>query len=158
MGSPGFLFAQKKLDIPGSFPYFEYMRGIPEIPDVAKKKKGNVQLRAEFGQKFALFTIHAYTIYGIIFVVTDFHRTALAQNKRFKRGGTLCDGYKRISYHQRRRAKDLVIIDAKGVLIWKYISEYDILAEIWKGLKGIWGGDWFKKGKTTFNDIYHFQY
>lgn len=134
------------------------MRGIPEGSNAPKKKKNNALLRSEFGYKFSLFTVHAIVIYGIYFIVTDFHRTAIQQNKRFKKGGSLCDGYKKISYHQKRRAKDLVIIDAKGVLIWKYIPEYDILAEIWKGLKGIWGGDWFKEGKTTFNDIYHFQY
>lgn len=122
-----------------------------------KKRKNNTLLRAEFVLAFAIFTINA-NYKGINFIVIDFHRTAKQQNKRFKKGGTLCDGYKKISYHQKRRAKDLVIIDAKGRLIWEHIPKYDILAEIWKGLDGRWGGDWFKEGKTTFNDIYHFEY
>lgn len=135
------------------------MRGIPDLQQTSKSKKNNTLLRSEFGSKFALFTLCAIILHGIHFVVIDFHRTAIAQNKRFKKGGTLCDGYKKISYHQRRRAKDLVIIDKKGGrLIWKYVPEYDTLAEIWKGLDGRWGGDWFKEGKTTFNDIYHFEY
>lgn len=120
-------------------------------------KKNNTILRSEFGHKFALFTLRAYIINQITFVVTDFHRTAAVQNKRFKKGGTLCDGYEKISYHQKRRAKDLVIINARGKLIWDYTPEYDTLAKIWKELKGRWGGDWFKQGKTTFNDIYHFE-
>ena len=122
-----------------------------------KKRKNNTIRRSEFGHKFAFLTLHAFVEYGINFVVTDFHRTASEQNKRFKKGGSLCDGYKKISYHQKRRAKDLVIIDAKGRLIWGHVLEYDTLARIWKGLDGRWGGDWFKKGKTTFNDIYHFE-
>lgn len=120
--------------------------------------QNNVLLRARFGHEFSKFTLYAFDIKGIRFIVTDFHRTAGEQNKRFKKGGTLCDGHKKISYHQKRRAKDIVIVDENGTPIWKYIPEYDVLAEIWKALRGRWGGDWYKKGKTTFNDIYHFEY
>ena len=120
-------------------------------------RKNNSLLREEFGYKFALFTIYAKVIYGINFIITDFHRTASEQYGRFKEKKSLCDGFKKISYHQKRRAKDLVIINSRGKLIWEYTPEYDILAKIWKELKGRWGGDWFKQGKTTFNDIYHFE-
>ena len=134
------------------------MSGILSLQKIFKKEKNNNFLRIEFGYKFSLFTIYAREIKGINFIVTDFHRTAAKQNKRFKDGGSLCDGFKAISYHQKWRAKDIVIIDAKGRLIWTHIPEYDILAEIWKGLKGRWGGDWYIKGKTKFDDCYHFEY
>ena len=134
------------------------MRGIPALQKIFKKEKNNNFLRTEFGYKFSLFTIYAREIKGINFIVFDFHRTATRQNMRFREDKSLCDGFKIISYHQKWRAKDLVIIDAKGRLVWEHIPEYDILAEIWKGLKGRWGGDWFKEGKTTFDDCYHFEY
>jgi len=120
----------------------------------------NTLLRAEFNYKFALFTLSAVIIHKINFIVTDFIRTAIEQNKRFKEKKSLCDGYKKISKHQKARAKDLVIIDKKGNPIWEHIPEYDKLGEIWSSIAGKenWGGTWFKEGKTTFNDIYHFQY
>lgn len=134
------------------------MSGSSANPTTPQNTKSNTLLRSEFGYKFSLFTLYAREIKGINFIVIDFHRMAPEQNKRFKDKKSLCDGYKKISYHQKRRAKDLVIIDAKGRLIWGHVPAYDILAEIWKGLKGRWGGDWFKKGKTKFNDIYHFEF
>ena len=134
------------------------MSGTSANSTASKKTENNTLLRSEFGYKFALFTLYARDVKGINFIVIDFHRTAPEQNQRFKEKKSLCDGYKKISYHQKRRAKDLVIINAKGRLIWGHVPEYDILAEIWKGLKGRWGGDWYIKGKTKFDDCYHFEY
>lgn len=118
----------------------------------------NTLLRAKFIYKFALFILLAKITRNIDFIITDFIRTAENQNKRFKEGKSLCDGYKKISYHQKARAIDLVIIDKVGNPIWEHVKEYDILGEIWKSLGGRWGGDWFKEGKTKFNDVYHFEY
>lgn len=123
-----------------------------------KKEKNNTLLRAEFNYKFALFTLYAVVIKKVNFIIMDFYRTTAQQNKRFTEGKSLCDGYKKISYHQKWRAKDIVIVDDKGNLIWGHVSEYDILAEIWKALGGRWGGDWFKEGKTKFDDCFHFEY
>ena len=121
-------------------------------------QKNNTLLREEFGHKFALFTLYAKDIKGINFIVTDFHRTVSEQNKKFKKGMSLCDGFKKTSYHQKWRAKDIVIIDKKGELVWDHVSEYNILAGIWKELGGRWGGDWYIDGKTDFDDCYHFEY
>jgi len=112
----------------------------------------------EFNYKFSLLTLYTVAIKKINFIVTDYHRTAIQQKKRFNEGGSLCDGYKIISYHQKWRAKDIVVIDDKERPVWRHVPEYDVLAEIWRALEGRWGGDWFIEGKTTFDDIYHFEY
>jgi len=118
----------------------------------------NTLLRAEFNFKFAQFTLYAIGVKKINFIITDFHRTAIQQNKRFNEKKSLCDGHKKISYHQKWRAKDIVIIDKNGNPIWGHTPKYDILGEIWKALDGRWGGDWFKEGKTKFDDVYHMEY
>ena len=116
----------------------------------------NTILRSNFEYKFALLTFYART-FGISFITTSFLRTAEEQNKRFKKGKSLCDGYKKISKHQLGRARDIVIIDSEGNPIWEHIPEYDRLGKLWEQIGGVWGGRWYKEGKTPFDDIYHFE-
>ena len=116
----------------------------------------NTILRSNFEYKFALLIFYART-FGISFITTSFLRTAEEQNKRFKKGKSLCDGYKKISKHQLGRARDIVIIDSEGNPIWEHTPEYDRLGQLWEQIGGVWGGRWYKEGKTPFDDIYHFE-
>lgn len=116
----------------------------------------STQQRIDFLHKISLFILLASSE-GIDLLCYFFHRTTIQQVKLYAQGRvkpgkivTYCDGVKKKSFHQIWRAKDFVIVK-DGKLIWKYIPEYDICGKIWKGLGGIWGGD-FK-----FKDIYHFQ-
>ena len=113
----------------------------------------NTRLRAEFNLKFSKFSLYAIEIKKINFIVTEFIRSAKEQNKRFKNKKSLCDGYKKISYHQKSRAKDVVILDDNGKLVWEHVPKYDVLAEIWKALGGRWGGDWYKEGKISAKEF-----
>lgn len=133
------------------------MQGIPE-PRPSKNSKNNTILRAEFNHIFSLFTLYAFDVKNISFIITDYYRSAIQQNKRFNEGLSLCDGYKKLSLHQRWRAKDIMVIDERGRLIRIHAPQYDVLAEIWKSLGGRWGGDWFIEGKTAFDDCFHFEY
>ena len=119
--------------------------------------------RIKFLFKFALLTFYAH-LRGIRFIVFCHTRTAEEQNQRFKEGKSLCDGYKKISKHQQDRAKDLVILDKDNQPEWDHNPEkeigleYDILGNFWtKVCKGVWGGTWYKEGKTKFDDCYHFE-
>jgi len=111
----------------------------------------NTRLRAIFNMKFALLTIYA-NIEGIDFIVTSYSRTAQEQNILFKQGKSLCDGYEKISYHQKDRARDIVLITPENDLIWARTPEYEKLGAFWKAIGGRWGGDW-----ESLNDIYHFE-
>lgn len=118
----------------------------------------STQLRIDFLYKISLFIIYARDE-EIDLLCFYFHRTTIQQAKLYAQGRikpgkivTYCDGIKKKSFHQLRRAMDFVIVK-NGVLIWEYIPEYDILGKIWRELGGTWGGDFDKK----FKDIYHFQ-
>jgi len=123
-------------------------------------KENNTLKRAEFNYKFALLTIYARFVKGVNFIITDYIRTAEEQSQRFKESKSLCDGYKKISMHQRGRAMDIVIINDKGDPIWEHTSDYDLIGKFWQGLDKdcVWGYSWYEKGITKFEDIYHFQY
>lgn len=117
----------------------------------------STQQRIDFLHKISLFILLASSE-GIDLLCYYFHRTLIQQIKLYAQGRvkpgkkvTYCDGVKKKSFHQIWRAMDFVIVK-DGKLIWKYIPEYDILGNIWKGLGGTWGGDFSK-----FRDIYHFQ-
>ena len=112
----------------------------------------NTQLRIDFEERWGLFVFKAFLIEDIEFICTSFIRTAEEQNKLFKDGKSKCDGYIKISFHQKARARDLVIIK-DGKATWKHTPEYDKLGEIWESMGGKWGGSF--KG---FKDIFHFQY
>jgi len=122
-----------------------------------KEEMNNTRRRWEFILKFSMFTVLA-EIHGIHFIPTSFLRTAEEQKKLYKAGKSLCDGYKKISKHQLGRAMDIVIIDENNNPVWEETLEYEILGDLWKKLGGTWGGDWYKEGKTKFNDQYHFEY
>jgi len=123
----------------------------------------NTLLRAKFEQLFSILTFYSRSK-NILFITFRFLVTAEEQNKLYQQGRTKpgkiitnCDGYKKVSAHQRGRAKDIVIIDSTGKLIWDHVPEYDILGELWEQTGGKWGGRWFKEGKTKFDDCYHFE-
>jgi len=112
----------------------------------------NTRKRSIFNQKFALLTLYAKT-QDIDFIVFSYSRTAEEQKKLFDEGKSKCDGYKKISMHQKDRARDIVIIDPNDKPIWNHIPEYDVLGAFWKSIGGRWGGDW-----ASLDDIYHFEY
>ena len=115
-------------------------------------KENNTLKRADFNYKFAILTIYA-KLRGIKFICTSYTRTAEEQNRLFKEGKSQCDGYKKISMHQKDRARDIVIITDKAKPIWKRTEDYETLGKFWVGLDGVWGGN-FK----SINDPYHFEY
>lgn len=111
----------------------------------------NTQKRIRFIQKFAVLTAIAKA-YGIDFIIATFYRSPEEQRKKFEEGKSQRDGYTLKSAHQKWLAIDLYIVK-NGKVINKRTSEYEKLGEIWKGLDGIWGGD-FK----SFDDVFHFEY
>jgi len=112
----------------------------------------NTTKRILFFQKFSAFTAIAKAL-GINFIVTTFHRTAEAQEERFNRGKSQCDGYDKKSKHQSWLAIDIAIVE-NGNCIWDRTKDYEQLGKIWVDIfNGIWGGNW-----ESLNDIYHFQY
>ncbi|MFW6132220.1 MAG: M15 family metallopeptidase [Candidatus Aminicenantaceae bacterium] len=112
----------------------------------------NTRQRAVFNQKFALLSLYAKT-QDIDFIIFSYTRTPEEQKKLFDEGKSKCDGYDKISYHQKDRARDIVIIDSSNTPIWNHIPEYDVLGKFWKSIGGRWGGDW-----SSLEDIYHFEY
>jgi len=112
----------------------------------------NTRKRAIFNQKFALLTLYAQT-QNIDFICTSYTRTAGEQHKLYLEGKSQCDGYDKKSFHQKDRARDIVIIDPNNKPIWNHIPEYDVLGAFWKSIGGRWGGDWI-----SLDDIYHFEY
>ena len=112
--------------------------------------------RWEFERKFALLVTKA-AIQNIRFITTSFLRTPEQQNSLFLQGLTNCDGYKKKSMHQLGRARDIVILDAEGDLVWVHTADYDYLGNTWEAMGGTHGGRWFKEGKTKFNDIFHYE-
>ena len=65
---------------------------------------------------------------------------------------TNCDGYQKISPHQRWRAADLVIVGEDGGLIWDASARYELLGGMWKDLGGKFGGDF-----VGLKDMNHFE-
>lgn len=128
-------------------------------------KKSNTILRAEFLLKMGLLIGYAW-FKGIKFIAYRKKATAEEQNKKYQIGRTKpgkiitnCDGYKKPSFHQLDRAWDIVILDVAGKPIWGHVKEYDILGEYWEGLgeQCKWGSTWYKEGKVSFDDCFHFQ-
>jgi uncharacterized protein YcbK (DUF882 family) len=88
-----------------------------------------------------------------------FFRTAEEQKKYFDAGLSKADGYEKKSMHQLGRAVDIVILDNSGMPVWEENEDYHKLGQYWEErLGGRWGGTWYKQKKTSFNDIYHFEY
>ena len=116
----------------------------------------NMLKRSEFERKFALLVTKA-ALQNIHFVTTSFLRTPEQQKSLFDQGLSLCDGSFKKSMHQRGRARDIVIIDTEGNLIWEHTADYDFLGNTWEAMGGTHGGRWFKEGKTKFDDPYHFE-
>ena len=113
--------------------------------------------RVEFNRIFGSLSVYAW-LKGIPFIVTSYTRTAAQQNALFKKKLSNCDGYKKTSYHQLDRARDIAVLEDDGLPEFKEISEstikkYEALGEFWESLGGTWGGRW----KSPY-DIFHFQY
>jgi len=112
----------------------------------------NTAKRALFNYKFGMLSVYAGCI-DIRFIVTAYTRTAAEQSKLYKEGKSKLDGYKKKSYHQLDRARDIVIIDGNDMPIWEFTSNYTRLGEFWESLGGVWGGRW-----ESLKDCYHFQH
>lgn len=119
----------------------------------------NTEYRVQFSQKLAQLILQAHAG-GIRLMPYWIERSAEEQFKLFQQGRTTpgaivtnCDGYKKISPHQRWRAADLVIVGEDGKLIWDASARYALLGEMWKSLGGKWGGDF----KTPPRDLGHFE-
>jgi len=111
----------------------------------------STESRIKFFLKIALFIIIVKITKDIDLLPFCFYRSPQEQKKRFDEKKSLCDGYKKKSKHQLRRAMDFVIVKDEN-LMWKRIPEYEILGKIWNSLGGIWGGDF-----REINDPYHFE-
>ena len=114
------------------------------------------------GKRIRLLVMFAFlTIYSRLIklntIVSDFDRTAKEQNAYYKDGSSNCDGYNKISKHQRWRAIDILILDSQMKPRWKRESGYEDLGAFWTMLGGTWGGTWYDEGKTKFDDCYHFE-
>ena len=116
-----------------------------------------------FERKWRLFGFVAEA-YGITFKTTCFLRTSEQQQALYAKGRTApgsiityADGINSHSMHEYGRAADIVIIDSAGAPVWPHTKEYDLLGELWERMGGKWGFSWFKEGKTSFEDIYHFE-
>ena len=115
--------------------------------------ENNTLKRCKFNVMFGVLSVYA-SLKNIKFICTSYTRTAAEQNALFKGGLSQCDGYKKTSYHQKDRARDIVIIDTKGnpVNNFGYHPDYTVLGMFWESLGGVWGGKW-----PNFKDIFHFQ-
>lgn len=118
----------------------------------------NTEFRILFFQKLAQLILQASSG-GIRLMPYWIERSAAEQFELYQQGRTTpgrivtnCDGYKKISPHQRWRAADLVIVGEDGGLIWEASARYELLGQMWKNLGGRWGGDF--KG---LRDMNHFE-
>jgi peptidoglycan L-alanyl-D-glutamate endopeptidase CwlK len=118
----------------------------------------NTAYRLSFFEKFCHFYLQASNG-GILLLPYWFNRTAPQQFELYQQGRTTpgriitnCDGYKKISPHQRWRAIDAVIVNPDGTLNWDASAKYEVLGEMWKNLGGKAGKD-FK----SLKDYTHFE-
>jgi len=124
-----------------------------------------MQKRWEFWWKVVSLICLAW-LKGIKVMPISFYRTAEEQNARYQQGRTKsgkiitnCDGYKNKSKHQDWLATDLAIptSDWKD-FIWVMTDEYRKLGELAQHIGLEWGHEWYEEGKTSFDDVWHFQY
>ena len=94
---------------------------------------------------------------------TCFHRTAEDQANLYAQGRTkpgkiitYCDGYEKVSAHQRWRAIDFVVVK-DDELIWERTPEYETLGSFWEMIGGVWGGERKWHRFLNLNDIFHFE-
>ena len=86
-------------------------------------------------------------------IPTAFYRTPEQQNRLFNKGKSKCDGYSKISNHQKWQAGDLLnLSNPIFEPIWVVSINYDILGKFWEAMGGTWGGSWI-----NFIDQYHFE-
>jgi peptidoglycan L-alanyl-D-glutamate endopeptidase CwlK len=113
--------------------------------------------RAEFLRLISLLITRA-SLDEVTLECSAFHRTADQQNLLYQIGRTTqgyivtnCDGYVKISPHQKWRAMDLFILNEDGTADWDS-PYYDKLGEIWENMGGTWGGRF-----STLGDKTHFE-
>jgi len=118
----------------------------------------NTEYRILFFQKLAQLILQA-SAGGIRLMPYWIERSAEQQFQLYQQGRTTpgrivtnCDGYKKISPHERWRAADLVIVGDDGRLIWDASARYELLGGMWKDLGAKFGGDF--KGLCDMN---HFE-
>jgi peptidoglycan L-alanyl-D-glutamate endopeptidase CwlK len=113
--------------------------------------------RAEFLRLIALLITRA-SVDDVILECSAFHRSAETQHLLYEVGRTVpgeiitnCDGFVKISPHQKWRAMDLFILNEDGTANWDS-PYYDRLGEIWENMGGTWGGHF-----STLCDKAHFE-
>jgi len=118
----------------------------------------NTAIRCRFLRLLAQLILRASSG-GINLMAYWIERSAEQQFTLYQQGRTEpgrivtnCDGYQKISPHQRWRAADLVIVGEDGGLIWDASARYELLGQMWKDLGGKHGGDF--KGLCDMN---HFE-
>jgi hypothetical protein len=89
---------------------------------------------------------------GIAVLCFRFIGTFDEELKYFNEGKSQIDPRKKASPHQKRLAKDFVIVK-DGVLVWERTSDYERLGALAEDLGLTWGGRW-----KSLNDIYHVEY
>jgi peptidoglycan L-alanyl-D-glutamate endopeptidase CwlK len=115
--------------------------------------------RIRFIQLLAPFTTQA-ALEGIGFIIWTFYRSPAEQNYLYQQGRTRpgkiitnCDGFIKLSNHQKWLAVDILIIKDDGTQVWERTPEYDRLGKIWEALGGTWGGNF----TSPAGDIFHFE-
>lgn len=118
----------------------------------------NTAIRCRFLQHLAQLILQASSG-GIQLMAYWIERSADQQFTLYQQGRTEpgaivtnCDGYKKISPHQRWRAADLVIVGEDEKLIWDASARYELLGQMWKNLGGKHGGDF-----VGLKDMNHFE-
>ena len=106
--------------------------------------------RNDFWNAIAGLQIYA-RLHGIRVMPISFYRTATEQRSHFGRGKSMCDGYVKISKHQKWEAMDLAVLDENDNIKWDG-PEYELLGRRWTRLRHTWGGN-FK----SLRDVGHFE-
>jgi hypothetical protein len=113
----------------------------------------NTEKRLAFQKDCALLQAYAQAR-GIQYLITAYYRTPEQQLTLFNEGKSRCDGFQKVSAHQKWLAMDLAILNPDGSVQWQRDKRYEDLGQYWKEQrKNVWGGDW-----PGLNDIYHFEF
>lgn len=110
----------------------------------------------KFARKFVGLIQYAEQA-GIKVLCTSLWRDAAEQLELFYAKKSKADGIRKVSMHQLGRAADLAVLDDHGKAVWELTPQYTKLGVFWESVGGTWGHRWFERGKTEFDDIYHFE-
>ena len=112
-----------------------------------------LERRSLFAKKLAALIMLA-DAHDIRVAPFSFFRTAAEQHKLFLEGKSRCDGYEKVSQHQRWLACDLAISNDEGTDFLWTDDRYQKLGELGEKVGLTWGGSWDAE-KTGFSDPYH---